>query len=169
MNLQLLQEVFELNQAFERIIEGLKRMEKVRFSEVAMVRETRVEVLLAQIDFNRQFFDEFHKDYEKDERWACEFKRECEDKREDPEDAYLEIKDREEARQKKGLPPRVTFLPDWDGGDERRRNEQQRELRKQAAKKRRKGTRRRTPKAPKLAATQAIRDDTLASGTENQP
>jgi hypothetical protein len=117
MNLQLLQEVFELNQAFERIIEALKRMEKVRFLQVAMVRETRVEVPLAQIDFNRQFFDEFDKDYEKDERWACEFKRECEDGREDPEDAYLEIKEREEARQKKVLPPRVTFLPDWDGGD----------------------------------------------------
>jgi hypothetical protein len=70
MNLQLFQEVFELNQAFERIMEGIKRMEKVRFLRLDMVRETRVEVLLAQIDFNCQFFDEFHKDYEKDEPWV---------------------------------------------------------------------------------------------------
>jgi hypothetical protein len=29
MNMRLFQEIFELNQAFERVIEGLKRIEKV--------------------------------------------------------------------------------------------------------------------------------------------
>jgi hypothetical protein len=32
----------------------------------------------------------------------------------DPSDLYLEIKEREEARRTKGLPPRVVMLPDWD-------------------------------------------------------
>ncbi len=46
--MHLLQEVFELNQAFERVIEGLKRMEKLRFLPADMVREDRAEVMLAQ-------------------------------------------------------------------------------------------------------------------------
>ena len=73
MNVQLLQEVFELNQAFERVIEGLKRMEKVSFLQAAMVREDRAEVVLAQIGFNRLFFGDFYKDYERDEKWAADF------------------------------------------------------------------------------------------------
>jgi hypothetical protein len=60
MNMQLFQEVFELNQAFERVIEGLKRMEKVALFPPEVVRETRAEVVLVQVDFNRQFFDKFH-------------------------------------------------------------------------------------------------------------
>lgn len=50
--MQLLQEVIELNQAFDRVIAGLKRMEKVSFLQAPMVREDRAEVVLAQIDFN---------------------------------------------------------------------------------------------------------------------
>jgi hypothetical protein len=42
-------------------------MEKVRFLQADMARETLAQVPLAQFDFNRQSFDEFHKDYEKDE------------------------------------------------------------------------------------------------------
>lgn len=138
MNVQLLQEVIELNQAFERVIEGLKRMEKVSFLKAAMVREDRAEVVLAQIDFNRLFFGDFHKDYERDEKWAADFQRACLAKRCDPEDDYIGVRQREEARKKKGLPPRVVFLPDWDMRDEQRYDETQIERRKKAAEKRRK-------------------------------
>jgi hypothetical protein len=138
MNMRLFQEIFELNQAFERVIEGLKRMEKVTLFPPEVVCETRAEVVLVQVDFNRQFFDQFHKVFEKDEGWACEFTDACREKRIDPDDAYLEIRRREEMRKKKGLPPRVTLLPDWDMGDEQRYDEDQSERRKHAAKKRRK-------------------------------
>lgn len=138
MNVQLLQEVIELNQAFERVIEGLKRMEKVSFLKAAMVREDRAEVVLAQIDFNRLFFGDFQKDYERDEKWAADFQRACLAKRCDPEDDYIGVRQREEARKKKGLPPRVVFLPDWDMRDEQRYDETQIERRKKAAAKRRK-------------------------------
>src|SRR5580704_8866462 len=84
MNVQLLQEAVELNQAFERVIEGLKRMEKVSFLQAAMVREDRAEVVLAQIDFNRLFFGDLHMDYERDEKWAADFQRACLTKRCDP-------------------------------------------------------------------------------------
>ena len=138
MNMRLFQDIFELNQAFERVIEGLKHMEKVTLFPPEVVRETRAEVVLVQVDFNRQFFDRFHKVFEKDEGWACEFTDACREKRIDPDDAYLEIRRREEMRKKKGLPPRVTLLPDWDIGDEQRYDEAQLERRKQVGKKRHK-------------------------------
>jgi hypothetical protein len=133
MNMRLFQEIFELNQAFERVIEGLKRMEKVTLFLLEVVRETRAEVVLVQVDFNRQFFDQFHKVFEKDEGWACDFTDACREKRIDPDDAYLEIRRREEMRRKKGLPPRVTLLPDWDMGDEQPHGDDRSERRKQAA------------------------------------
>ncbi len=172
MNMQLFQEIFELNQAFERVIEGLKRMEKVRLFPAEMAGETRAEVVLVQVDFNRQFFDKFHKIFEADEGWACEFQRKCHEQRIDPEDAYLAIMRREEVRKKKGLPPRVTLLPDWDSGDEQRHDVQQAEKRKSAAKKRRKRTQQRnskTRKASTVAASAAVSDVTGPPETENTP
>jgi hypothetical protein len=159
MNVQLLQEVIELNQAFERVIERLKRMEKVSFLEAAMVREDRAEVVLAQIDFNRLFFGDFHKDYERDEKWAADFQRDCQAKRCDPEDDYIGVRQREEARKKKGLPPRVVFLPDWDMRDEQRYDETQTERRKKTAKKLRK-------KVVKPKQKRNQRPDNLKSGAE---
>lgn len=151
MNMRLFQEIFELNQAFERVIEGLKRMEKVTLFPPDVPRETRAEVVLVQVDFNRQFFDQFHEVFEKDEGWACEFTDACREKRIDPDDAYLEIRRREEMRKKKGLPPRVTLMSDWDMGDERRYDEDQAGRRKQTAKKRRKKGRKQQTKADKGA------------------
>jgi hypothetical protein len=169
MNLQLFQEVFELNQAFERIIAGLKRMEKVRFLQTGMARETRVDVLLAQIDFNRQFFDQFHRDYEKDEKWAADFQRACLAKRCDPEDDYIGVRQREEARKKKGLPPRVVFLPDWVMRDEQRYDETQAERRKRSAKKRRKKPLKPKPKRNQRPGDFTSETETNASrGTEAQ-
>ena len=147
MNMRLFQEIFELNQAFERVIEGLKRMEKVTLFPPDVPRETRAEVVLVQVDFNRQFFDQFHEVFEKDEGWACEFTDACREKRIDPDNAYLEIRRREEMRKKKGLPPRVTLMSDWDMGDERRYDEDQAGRRKQTAKKRRKKGRKQQTKA----------------------
>jgi hypothetical protein len=46
MNMRLFQEIFELNQAFERVIEGLKGIEKVRLFPPDAPYETRAEVVL---------------------------------------------------------------------------------------------------------------------------
>jgi hypothetical protein len=157
MNVQLLQEAVELDQAFERVVEGLKRMEKVSFLQAAMVREDRGEVVLAQIDFNRLFFGDFHKDYEKDEKWAADFQRSCLAKRCDPEDDYIGVRQQEEARKKKGLPLRVVFLPDSDMRHEQRYDETDR--RRKAAKKRRK-------KIPKPKPKRNQRPGDSTSGAE---
>jgi hypothetical protein len=80
MNLKPFQELRELNQAFERVIEALKR-------------------------------------------------------KGDREDIYLQVLDPEAARENKGLPPRVTILPNWDSGDEERCDEAHARRREQAAQK----------------------------------
>ena len=114
MKLHLFQELIELNQAFDRVLRGLQRMEKVRFFHNDIIRYARAEVESARVDANREFFDNFDPIVENDARWAYQFCRDYDQKTKDPTDFYLELKEREEARRKKGLPPRAVLLPGWD-------------------------------------------------------
>jgi hypothetical protein len=144
-----MQQLLDLNQAFENVIFGLERMEKVPLFDKEQVRYTRAEVEGARVDANRQFFDKFEEIVEKDAKWAYEFCRAYDQKTKDPFDFYLEIKEREEARGKKGLPPRVVLLPDWDKDDEQRYDEQ---AKKRAANKRRKTASKPKPSSAKPAS-----------------
>jgi hypothetical protein len=139
----------DLNQAFENVVRGLERMEKLRLFDKEDLRYTRAEIESARADTNREFFDKFDEIVEKDAEWADKFRRTYDQKTEDPFDLYLEIKEREETRRKKGLPPRVVLLPDWDKDDEQRYDEEQ--ARKRTAKKRRRSVRRPTSSSGKAA------------------
>src|SRR5882762_4917535 len=120
MNLRLFQEFTDLNLAFERVIHGLQHMEKVRIFHTDIIRYARADVESARVDANREFFDNFDEIVEDDAVWAYKFQREYNKKIKDPDDIYLEIKDSEERRKKKGLPPRLVILPGWDMSDEER-------------------------------------------------
>ena len=72
---------------------------------------------------NREFFDNFEKIVEDDAKWAYRFQRAFDKKLKDPDDIYLEVKSSEERRKRKGLPPRLVILPDWDMSDEDRYDE----------------------------------------------
>lgn len=137
MKLHLLQELLDLNQAFENVVRGLERMEDGKLFDNEQLRYTRAEVEGARVDANREFFDKFDEIVERDAEWAYKFCRAYDRKTKDPFDLYLEIREREEARKKKGLPPRVVLLPDWDKDDEQRYDEKQ--AKKRAASRRRKG------------------------------
>jgi hypothetical protein len=146
--MQVFQDLFALNQAFEQVIRGLQRMEKVRLFQSDLIRYARADVESARVDANREFFDNFHDIVENDAVWAYKLQREYNRKIKDPDDIYLEIKDSEERRKKKGLPPRLVVLPGWDMSDEERYDE------KQAAKKKRSARKRRTAtKQPKPSPT----------------
>jgi len=95
MNLHLLQELMELNLAFEQVIRGLQRMEKVRIFHSDIVRVSRADVESARVEVNRQFFDNFDESVEGGARWAYRFQREYNKRMKDPDDIYLEIKDSE--------------------------------------------------------------------------
>lgn len=136
MKLQLFQELLELNRAFDQVLRGLERMEKMSFFHAEELRYARAEVETARVQSNREFFDNFDEIVENDAVWAYKFQREYNRKIKDPDDIYLEIKDSEERRKKKGLPPRVVLLPGWDMSDEERCDEEQAKKRKRAARKR---------------------------------
>ena len=74
---------------------------------------------------NREFLDNLDEVVEDDAVWANKFLRDYHKKIKDPHDIYLEIKDSEERRRKKGLPRRLVILPGWDMSDEERYDEEQ--------------------------------------------
>jgi hypothetical protein len=135
MKLALFQELLNLNQAFEEVMRGLERMEKVRFFQNDMIRRARAEVETARVDANREFFDNFADVVEDDALWAYQFQREYNQKTKDLDDIYFDIKDSEERRKKKGLPPRLVILPGWDISDEDRYDEEQTKKKKRAVRK----------------------------------
>src|SRR5208282_4947449 len=145
MNVRLFQELMELNLAFEQVLQCLQRMEKVQLFHSDIIRYARADVESARVDANREFFDNFDEIVEDDAAWAYKFQREYNKKIKDPDDIYLEIKDSEERRKKKGLPPRLVILPGWDMSDEERYDEEQAKKRKRAGNKRKKTAKKREP------------------------
>jgi len=125
VKIHLLQQFLDINQALENVVRGLERLEKVTVFDKEQLRYTRAEIETARADANREFFDKFGEIVEKDAKWAYKFCRNYDRRVKDPFDLYLEVKDREEARRKKGLTPRVVMLPDWDKDDEQRYDKEQ--------------------------------------------
>jgi len=169
MNLRLFQELMELNLAFEQVIRGLQQMEKVRLFHTDIVRCARADVESARVDANREFFDNFDEIVENDAVWAYKFQREYNKKIKDPDDIYLEIKDSEERRKKKGLPPRLVILPGWDMSDEERYDEEQAKKRKRIGNKGQKTTKKRKSNHSKPSQRVAAHAQTEATPTpENE-
>ncbi|MGA8675596.1 MAG: hypothetical protein WA867_18385 [Candidatus Acidiferrales bacterium] len=135
MKLALFQEVLDLNQAFEQVMRGLTKLERVRAFSTEQIRRVRAEVETACVDANREFFDSFEELVEDDASWAYKFQREYDRKTKDLDDVYFDIKDAEERRKKKGLPPRVAILPGWDMSDEDRYDEELAGRKKRTARK----------------------------------
>jgi hypothetical protein len=118
VKLHLMQQLLDLNRAFENVIFGLERMEKAALFDKDEVRYTRAEVEGACVNVNREFFDKFGEIVEKDAAWADKIRRDHDRQSKDPFDLYLEVQEREDERKKKRLPPRAVLLPGWDQDDE---------------------------------------------------
>lgn len=143
MKLALFQELLDLNLAFEQVMRGLLRLERVRAFNTEQIRGARAEVETARVDANREFFDSFDEIVEDDASWAYKFQREYKQKTKDLDDIYFDIKDSEERRKKKGLPPRLVILPGWDVSDEERYDEEQARKKNRAVRKKAGATKRR--------------------------
>lgn len=125
MKLHLFQQITELNHLFDELIVGLAKLESIPFFQRELIRHARSDVEIARVYANREFFDNFEKIVEDDARWAYRFQRRFSEKLKDRDDIYLEVKSSEERRKRKGLPPRVVILPNWDMSDEDRYDEAQ--------------------------------------------
>jgi hypothetical protein len=130
MKLQLFQQIVELNHSFDELIAGLAKLETIPFFQRELIRHARSDVEIARVYANREFFDNFEKIVEDDAKWAYRFQREFDKKLKDRDDIYLEVRDSEQRRKRKGLRPRVVILPDWDWSDEDRYDEQHSQRRK---------------------------------------
>ena len=125
MKLLLFQQMVELNRSFEEVAAGLQGLQSVPFFQRDLIRHALSDVEIARVYANREFFDNFERIVEDDARWAYKFQRAFNQKLRDRDDIYLEVKSSEERRKRKGLPPRVVILPDWDMSDEDRYDEAQ--------------------------------------------
>jgi hypothetical protein len=123
MKLDLLQQIAEVNVSFDRLMTGLERLESVPFFQRDLIQHARSDVEIARVYTNREFFDNFEAIVEDDAKWAYRFQRRFDEKLRDRDDVYLEVRDAEKRRKRKGLPPRVIILPNWDMSDEDRYNE----------------------------------------------
>jgi len=151
MKLRLFEQIVELNQSFDRLIVGLAKLESIPFFQRDLIQHARSDVEIARVYANREFFDNFETIVENDAKWAYKFQRAFSKKLEDPDDIYLEVRDSEERRKGKGLPPRVVILPDWDMSDEDRYDEERSPRRKSAATRRRRMNRKSSKKAGSTA------------------
>jgi hypothetical protein len=165
MNLRLFQELMDLNLAFEQVIQSLQHMEKVKLFHSDIIRYARADVESARVDANREFFDNFDEIVEDDAVWAYKFQREYNKKIKDPDDIYLEIKDSEERRKKKGLPPRLVILPGWDMSDEERYDEKRAQKREHVGNKGQKTTKKRKSNHSKPSGRASDRPQTDATLT----
>jgi len=138
MKLPLFQQMFDLNRSFDQVAAGLQRLQEAPFFQRELIRHALSDVEIARVYANREYFDNFEKIVGDDARWAYRFQRKFSERLKDRDDFYLEVKSSEERRKRKGVPPRVLILPDWDMSDEDRFDEDQaRQRTKVAAKKRR--------------------------------
>ena len=141
MKLQLFQQIVELNHSFDQLMAGLAKLESVPFFQRDLIRHARSDIEIARVYANREFFDNFEKIVEDDAKWAYRFQRNFDKKLKDRDDIYLEVRDSEQRRKRKGLPQRVVILPDWDWSDEDRYDEKHAQGRKKSASKRHRATR----------------------------
>jgi hypothetical protein len=127
MKLRLFQQIVELNASFDRLMNGLAELESVPFFQRDLIRHARSDVEIARVYANREFFDNFEAIVEDDAKWAYRFQRRFDEKLRDRDDVYLEVRDSEQRRKRKGLPPRLVLLPNWDMSDEDRLDSQRSE------------------------------------------
>jgi hypothetical protein len=122
MKLRLFQQIVDLNHSFEELVAGLVKLESIPFFQRDLIRHARSDVEIARVHANREFFDNFEAIVENDSKWAYRFQRRFDEKLKDRDDIYLEVRDSEARRKRKGLPQRVVILPNWDMSDEDRRD-----------------------------------------------
>jgi hypothetical protein len=151
MKLRLFEQFIDLNRLFDRLVVTLKGLESVPFFQQDLIQHARSGVEIARVYANREFFESFEVIVENDAKWAYKFQRDFDQKLSDPDDIYLEVRDSEQRRKRKGLPPRVVILPNWDMSDEDRCDEKQSASRKSVVARRRRAGQKRSGKAGSAA------------------
>jgi hypothetical protein len=138
--LRIYESLFLFNQGVDHLVALLRSMEKFSFADGEELQSFIVEVELVRCDLNADFAEYLTDSERFDEGRFSKQRRDYEKQWRDPDDVYLEVKRREEERQKQGLPPRLGILPHSAVAEEEQRWEAEQERKKKQATKRQKPT-----------------------------
>jgi hypothetical protein len=138
LKLRIYESLFLLNQGVDHVVALLRGMEKLPFAEKESLQSAVVEIEQVRCDMNADFTEHLADSERTDEGRFWKQRRAYEKKWRDPDDVYLDVKDREEERKKQGLPPRVGVVPHSAVAEDEQRWEDQQERKKKRTRKRRK-------------------------------
>ncbi len=105
MKLDLFEQIVEINPSLDRLMAGLENLASVPFFQPDLIRHARSDVEMARMYADREFFDNFDAIAETDAKWAYRFRRRFDEKLKDRDDIYLEVRDADKRRTRKGLAP----------------------------------------------------------------
>jgi hypothetical protein len=109
--LRIYESLFLLNQGVDHLVALLRGMSKFRIADKESVQSAVTEIEEVRCDVNTGFAEHLADSERRDEGRFWKQRRAYEDKLKDPDDVYLSVEEREEQRNKQGLPPRVGVLP----------------------------------------------------------
>lgn len=138
--LRIYESLFLLNQGVDHVVALLRGMEKFPFVRKDDLQCGQAQIEEVRADVNAHFAEHLMDSERHDEGRFCKQRRAYEKKWRDPDDVYLNVEEREEQRQKQGLPPRVGIIPYSAVVAEEERWEATQERKKRRAGKRRKRT-----------------------------
>ncbi|HKW19553.1 MAG TPA: hypothetical protein VJO35_18735 [Terriglobales bacterium] len=133
--LRFYQSLFLWNESIENLIANLRGIEKLQFASKDLLERVHAVIEEVRCDINADFLEE-QVEYELHDSGLFSKQRRAYDKeREDPDDIYFQVEEREEERKKHGLPPRIGILPYSAVADEEKRLEEQQERKERHRKK----------------------------------
>ena len=105
MKLAVYEGLFQLNEAFDQVLNAMRRMEKFGSVRKEFLRCARLEIEEVRADTHADFVEVISERERDDEGRFYKQRRAYQKKLEDPDDVYINVERREEERRKRGLPP----------------------------------------------------------------
>lgn len=125
--LRIYESLFLWNQGIDQLVATLRGMEKLSLADKESLQAAQLTVEELRADVNADFVEELVEMERIDEGRFWKQKRAYEKQREDPDDVYIDVEQREEERKKQGLPPRIGIVPHSAVADEEKRIEEEQE------------------------------------------
>jgi hypothetical protein len=132
--LRIYETLFLWNQGVDQLVATLRRLEKLPFADKRALQCTQAEIEELRAGVNADFVEEVGEHERREQGRFWKQRRAYEKEREDPDDVYFEVEEREEQRRKQGLPPRLGIVPDSAVTNEEKRVEGEQERKQHRSK-----------------------------------
>lgn len=132
--LRLYESLFLWNQSIDQMVALLRGMEKLPFAHKSTLLCAQSAIEEVRADVNADFLEEQAEHELDDAGRFWKQRRAYEKEREDPDDVYISVLQREEERKKQGLPRRIGVVPYSAVADEEKRIEEEQERSQQRSK-----------------------------------